>query len=193
LVYPDDLQKIEMLKVLLVTLTLSLLVSSETEVRNRFGVTYPFNSDLPITSTEAMYWIRINAFNNCGSRYISKQKDISNIMLYDQHGKLAGIEVGKYEKPTEPMLSRYYEEGIFEGKTYYYMTAYFVDPNNICGHRTAGKYGDRVWWKSKVPSDEGYVKLPLTQTEAEQNPKWKLGKCIIGMGIHYWYEVRFSH
>ena len=158
--------------------------------RVQWGVTYPRNNDLPATEGDAVKakWIKVSS-ENCETRYVSPKKDIVNMLIFDSKGGLAGIEVGKYEKPTEPMLSRYYHEKQFEGKTYWGLISYFVDPKSVCGQRTAGKYGDRVWWVSKKPEDNGFVKLPLTQAEAKQDPKWVLGTCILGMGIHYWYEI----
>ena len=178
-----------MMKYLLVLSFILFTVSAE---RKQFGVTYPRNNDLPATKTEAFKagWHFVDEdVKKCITRYISKKKDIVNIVYYDSRGGLAGIEVGKYEKPIEPMLSRYYTEKKFEGKTYYALIGFFVDPENLCNHRTAGKYGDRVWWKSSRPEDKGFLKLPLTEAEAKQDPKWVLGTCIIGMGIHYWYEI----
>jgi hypothetical protein len=175
-----------MIKAILLTITFALLVSAD--YRTTFGVTYPMNRNLPATEKDAISskWIKIGTFASCGSKYISPKKDITNVLIYDKSGAIAGIEVGKFQKPTEPMLSRYYEQGTFEGKSYYFMTGYFVDPKAICEQRTAGKYGDRVWWKSTVSGDAGFVKLPLTQAEAEKDSKWVIGTCILGMGIHYW-------
>lgn len=163
-----------------------LAISFSFEVRQQFGVTFGKNTDLPKTvqEAEASKWIKLS--DDCsGVRYVSPQRDISNIVFYDKSGKLAGIEVGLFNAPSEPMRSRYYEEKTFEGRKYYALTAYFVDPNTICGTRTAGPFGDRVWWKSK----EGFFKLPLTIEEVQADPKWKLGTCILGMGLHYWYDI----
>jgi hypothetical protein len=178
-----QLEKVKMIKAILLTITFALFVSAE--FRTNFGVTYPKNSNLPSSEKDAISakWIKIGTFASCGSKYISPNKDITNMLIFDQQGGIAGIEVGKHSKPEEPMLSRYYEEGTFEGKTYYSLTGYFVDPKAICGQRTAGKYGDRVWWKS---NDSSFIKLPLSQAEAEKDPNWVIGTCILGMGIHYW-------
>eukprot|EP01080_Neovahlkampfia_damariscottae_P002367 gene2367-2834_t len=176
---------------LLIALAFIICVVSA-DYRKTFGVTYPKNSDLPISPKEAMKkgWHFVDTdIHKCLTRYISKKKDIVNIVYYDSRSALAGIEVGVYDKPTEPMLSRYYTEKKFEGKTYWALIAFFVQPDNMCNHRTAGKYGDRIWWVSHIPEDKGYFKMPLTEAEVKQNPRWKLGKCIIGMGIHYWYDI----
>eukprot|EP01080_Neovahlkampfia_damariscottae_P012256 gene12256-5841_t len=175
------------MKIVLI-LAFILLASAQ---RKQWGVTFPRNRDLPATEGEAIKakWIKVSTNENCETRYVSPKKDIVNMLIFDKSGGLAGIEVGKYEKPNEPMLSRYYEQKTFEGKTYWGLVSYFVDPKSLCGSRSAGKYGDRVWWVSKRDGDNGFVKLPLTQAEAHKDPKWVLGTCILGMGIHYWYEI----
>lgn len=170
-------------KVLLLAL---LAVCFSFEVRKQFGVTFPKNSGLPTTQQEAESWKWSKVSDDCnGIKYISPQKDITNMVFYDKSGKLAGVEVGVWHTPAEPMKTRYYEEKTFEGRKYHALTAFFVDPATICGTRTAGPFGDRVWWKSK----EGFFKLPLTIDEVQQDPKWKLGTCILGMGLHYWYDI----
>lgn len=174
-----------MMKFLLVILIAITLA----DPRRQFGVTFPRNNDLPQTQASAVSknWIKIE--DSCeGVKFISPQKDLSNIVVFDKSGKLAGINVGVNHTPSEPMKSRYYFEKTFEGRPYWALEGYFVDPSTICGTRTAGPFGDRVWWKSTI-HDGGFLKLPLTQQEAASDPKWVIGTCILGMGKHYWYDI----
>lgn len=162
------------MKTIVILFALLVFIS---ESRTTFGVTFPKNSNLPVTEADAQKqkWIKIE--DSCeGVKYISPKKDLSTIVVFDKSGKLAGVDVGIVHLPSEPMKSRYFTEKTFEGQTYWALQSYFVDPNSICGNRTAGPYGDRVWWKSRV-HDDGYFKLPLTQAEAENDPKWVLGTC----------------
>jgi len=106
--------------------------------------------------------------------------------MFDKQGRLAGIEVGVPYIPSEPMKSRYFSQSSANGNTHWALIAYLVEPTSICGgNRTSNVFGDRVWWKSNT----GYLKLPLTLTEVRQDVKWKLGTCILGMGLHYWYDI----
>jgi hypothetical protein len=155
--------------------------------RRQFGVTFPKNTGLPENENDAKdaQWVKIE--DSCdGVKYVSPQKDYTNVIVYDKSGKLAGVDVAITVEPAEPMKSRFYKTKDYEGRQFFVLSAFFVDPSTICGTRSAGPYGDRVWWRQ---NDGDYFKLPLTQDGARADPKWKLGTCIPGMGIHYWYEI----
>jgi hypothetical protein len=163
---------------------------NEAVVYDSTSVTFPKNSDLPNTVALAVKarWIKISESCEEGIKYVSPEHDFTNIVIFDKSGKLAGIQVAIDIIPTEPMLSRYYFPHTFNGRQRHSLIGYFVDPSTLCVSRTTGPFGDRVWWKSKVHSG-GYFKLPLTSEDAEKDKNWKLGECILGMGIHYWYNV----
>jgi hypothetical protein len=175
------------MKIIILTIFLIISLISAQSERVQFGVTFPNNNDLPKTAQIAQNqgWKKLTDDCVKGQRYISSKSDISNILMYDKQGRLVGVEVGVPKIPSEPMKSRYYEK-VATPYEHYALTGYFVDPSTICGQRTAPEYGDRVWWKQ---NDGNYFKLPLTIEEAHRDTKWKLGTCILGMGLHYWYDI----
>jgi len=71
------------------------------------------------------------------------------------------------------------------------MTFYMVDPATMCGQvsHPVGDFsvrGDRVWLKNG--NTKNYVEFPLDEADAGDYG-WDVGRCFVGMGDHWWYNI----
>lgn len=141
---------------------------------------------LPRTQKDAINkgWVREK---NCsevnGNRYILNG-DRAVILVFANSGLIAGIATQlpknlPYNFPS-PAQQKYFDD---EGD-YFTITAYFMDPANVCKPATGRQStGDRVVIKSKKTE----LNIPLTTNEVSSF--WTQGQCFYTMGLHYWADL----
>merc|ERR1712080_554057 len=126
----------------------------------------------------------------------------SVVLLYDEAGYIAGTQSVELKSAVDlsffnPDTIPAYVSGSFFGQEAWFTTAYFVDPAVIsAGGRTPDQVdqqgtGDRVWVQVGETPDN-FVKIPLTQAEADGTENWYKHLCFVGMGYHYMefnYEI----
>jgi len=169
---------------------------------NHLSVTFGKFNDLPITEADAKQkgWKLMS--DDCaekptvtspfrGKRYMLEEER-ATILIFDVHGLIAGMQMayktelkkkGKYRKFAGVIKTVHEKHG-----TFYYLTAYFTDPTKICDakvQRAKGIIGDKLVF---LAGDNKYVEAPLLSKDAK-GTSWVLGRCFIGMGTHYWYDI----
>jgi len=166
---------------------------------NHLSVTFTKFNTLPITEADAKEkgWTLVS--DDCadpastfhGKRYMLEGEH-ATILIFDVHGLIAGMQMayktelkkkGKYRKYAGVMQEVHEARGKF-----YYLTAYFTDPKKICDtkiQRAKGIIGDKLVF---LAGKDKYVEAPLLSKDAA-GTKWVLGRCFIGMGTHYWYDI----
>lgn len=157
-----------------------------------FKATFLKYNNLPMTSDDAKDagWTSTAVCQNDayfnGNRYILNG-DSAVMLLYDSNGKIAGIQTGV---PKSKATDGFYKKDHWvEDGDMLVVTAYFVHPSVICnGTRKASKYlGDGLFIQTgKTPSS--LMEIPLKQDDVKKT-KWVEGKCVWGMGKHYWYDI----
>ena len=76
---------------------------------------------------------------------------------------------------------RRYAGAATEVDGYMYITAYFIDPDNVCKNdakRETGIIGDRLEF---FKGDKNYMTIPMMEEDIKQT-KWVKGKCFYLMG-----------
>jgi len=137
-----------------------------------------------------------------GNRYVLGN-DLSTRLLFDNDGKLAGIQGTITESddlilsPTRPRPAAF----VKDDHGHYLLTAYLTKkPQDICKKRKHrrdddGKKGKHYKEDALViqMSDvrlckPQFMEIPLDAKKLA-NTKWVEGKCFNKMGVHYWYDI----
>merc|ERR1711970_161527 len=161
---------------------------------NPFG---GFNSQArTVSEAEAAGWELISSCDGkfLGHRYANPH-DFSLVLIFDDAGYIAGsqsvvplehVDSSLVDLSVQPA----YQLGMWYDKEAYFATAYFVDPDLICG---GGRNTEE--WESQGTGDrlmvqvggtsESLLNIPLTRQEADMDPVWYDHYCFIGMGDHY--------
>ncbi|CAF3042773.1 unnamed protein product [Rotaria socialis] len=160
----------------------------------------------PLTVNEAKKEGFVQISTQCdgtflGQRFV-KDNDIALVLIYDIQGSIAGIQLALptsiakkqfYKFDTQKMFNRATVAGIDA----YVLTAYFVDPRNIC---TAGRdvarlksevSGTGLWLQQGSDPIRDSVQAPLYENTVNTT-KWVKGSCFPSMGAHYWYDNRLD-
>ncbi|XP_025094545.1 uncharacterized protein LOC112564143 [Pomacea canaliculata] len=158
-------------------------------------------ADLPRTVDEARRkgWIMIDRCRNDGpfrgARYV-KQNDFSVTLLYDVNGYIAGIQCGllkgglPHDFPPLPLRNVFQEDG----NDRVALTAYFTDPAIICTTgRTSSTFqeegtGSNLYIQTGSDPLTQSSLIPRQEKDIAKTP-WKRGRCFVGMGVHYWFNV----
>jgi len=126
-----------------------------------------------------------------GRRYMLGDEH-ATILIFDVKGRIAGMQMAfkagnkKYE--TGKYGGAYQLVEVNNATKYYFMTAYFTDPNKVCSEdtkRNGGVIGEKLIF---LIGKDKYVEGPLNM-EGTKGSKWTLGKCFPRMGTHYWYDI----
>jgi len=176
-------------------------------LKTTYGLPNPFGGvafhERPFTAAEAASkgWRLMDSCNGifAGHRY-GDPDDPSLVLLYDDHGYIAGVQSGllvsHVEEDDYPFsTSPVYQLSDSFGMAAYFTTAYFTDPAVICnGGRTEAQFnaqglGDRLLIQNGATPDT-VISVPLTQAEADADPMWYDHLCFLGMGDHY---MTFNH
>jgi len=148
----------------------------------------------------------ISADNVCAGKHLgfayADPNEPSVVLLFDEAGYIAGVQSVFLDSAMDPTFGDLatipaYVAGTFFEEKAWFTTAYFVDPAVICaGGRTEDQWnsqgtGDRLWIQVGETPDN-FVKIPLTQAEADGTENWHKHWCFLGMGTHYMefnYEI----
>ncbi|KAL8618127.1 hypothetical protein ACOMHN_034354 [Nucella lapillus] len=151
-------------------------------------------------------WVQLDG--NCGNnsqflghRYI-KDDDRAVITLYDVKGYIAGIQtsflanVNGQTYPPQKQRGNIFqlESDSTTNNDYYTLTAYFVNPDNIChGGRTEKEFqeggtGSDLYIQMGSDPVNDVMKIPKLQSDVGKTA-WSKGQCFPLMGLHYWYNV----
>lgn len=183
------------MKLLLVCLAISLSYASDPPVWNHLAARFPSFHDLPMDEDGAVKngWTLIS--DNCkanvtgvslGKSYMLNDEH-ATILIFDVNGRIAGFQMAYKTSLKEGSYGKY--AGAYQKiGEYYYITAYFTAVENVCKKslkRPQGIVGDKLILRI---GDGKYLDVPKRQTDIK-DPKWILGKCFPGMGIHYWYDI----
>ncbi|XP_032217785.1 uncharacterized protein LOC116601181 [Nematostella vectensis] len=124
-----------------------------------------------------------NAF--AGNRYVLNG-DIATMLLLDNNGLLAGIQMGVSKSEVPAKSAPWVSEGDM-----YVITAYFRDPSSVCSPVTkrhvTKEYGDRLVIQNGA-SISSLITIPYKE-EGLKGSSWVEGKCFPLMGQHYWYNI----
>ncbi|XP_078348614.1 uncharacterized protein LOC144633648 isoform X2 [Oculina patagonica] len=120
-----------------------------------------------------------------GNRYVL-EGDTAVMLLFDSNGKIAGIQNGLPK--SAPGVGTLRAPWVSEGDMYV-ITAYFTDPQNICGgSRPSSDYiGDQLLMQTGTQYTST-VSIPFKQEDLA-GTKWVRGGCFPSMGRHYWYNI----
>ena len=121
-----------------------------------------------------------------GKRYMLRDEH-ATILIYDVNGQIAGFQMSYKTSLKNGHYGKYASMRVIDGD-YYYLTAYFTDPANVCNQdlrRPEGYVGDQLVF---MTGKGKYMTVPKHET-ALKGTEWKLGKCFTGMGTHYWYDI----
>lgn len=157
---------------------------------DELSVTFPKYSGLPKTESDAKSngWVenadgcKSGAFK--GKRYL-KDGNTASMLLFDHNGNVAGYQMAV---PDTSKIATFWTKAHIHENGLYIMTSYFTDPDTICsGQRatTDGYVGDNLY----LVLNNGPVKIPLNEVNV-LSTMWTKGKCFVGMGQHYWYNIR---
>jgi len=129
--------------------------------------------------------------NFVGNRYIL-DGDISLMLIFDDNGNLNAIQNGVYNQPQPEMTPPWEQAQFPSGAIYWTLTFYLVDPLTMCGKKPhpTGDFtvrGDRVWLKDGNNSGY-YYEFPLAESDVASYG-WVQGRCFVGMGDHWWYNI----
>eukprot|EP00794_Sanderia_malayensis_P018264 gene18264-20084_t len=153
--------------------------------------TFPVFHDMPMTEDDAKDdgWQKTDNLACDGHSYfvgVRYQKG-RDTLLYDSQGVLAGIQ-GTLASTT--IVSTKYKDMVtLDQDGLRYVTAYFTNPSTICKNpnRKSGCVGDALYIQNgKTP--QSVYRVPLAESGLAGS-KWVKGKCFVGMGQHYWYNV----
>jgi len=160
---------------------------------DQISVTFRKYSPLPMHEYEAVAkgWKLIA--DNCkdtstpfkGRRYMLGTEH-ATIPIYDINGRLAGLQMAFKTSLKKGSYGRYVNamKVVKEaGGDYYYMTSYFTDAKNICD-KSAKKEQKLVF----LLDTDKYIEVPSLEKDIVAT-KWVKGKCFVGMGQHYWYDI----
>jgi hypothetical protein len=178
-------------------------------LKTTFGLN-PFGNAFesqPRTQEEAISYgySPISEDNACAGKHLGfaygDPNEPSLVLLFDEAGYIAGVQSVFLDSAADSAFSDHhhaaYTEGTFFEEKAWFTTAYFVDPAYICaGGRTEDQWnsqgtGDRLWIQVGETPDN-FVKIPLTQAEADGAENWHKHWCFLGMGTHYMefnYEI----
>jgi len=189
-----------------------LVVASKSVYWGDFRVNYNINpvghfNRMPRTVVDAVQegWSPISDTSDClndgqywGHRYIVPG-DYSLVLMYDVQGTISGLQM---LLPHDEILPNntfrfsdvpYFNNGTFEGREYFILTAYFVEPVEIC---SAGRNetelidegtGRGTWIQiGRTPSN--LLTIPDLREVALING-WSDNNCFGGMGRHSWYRM----
>ncbi|KAK3732554.1 hypothetical protein QZH41_017849 [Actinostola sp. cb2023] len=132
-----------------------------------------------------------------GYRYV-KDNDKTTRLLYDCHGRVAGIQATITPPPSYP--TKFNSEPWHKNPDgTISATAYFRDPQHICTcrkhcnkpHVSPKLVGDRLWIQLGDVGRKHFMKLPLHAKDMVTTP-WVEGNCFPAMGVHYHYNVSKS-
>lgn len=166
---------------------------------DNLSVTFRKFSSMPLNEKDAKdnNWIMIS--DNCkdtsspfkGRRYILGN-EYASILIFDVEGRIVGMQMAFKADVQRYELGKYggaYQRVKHEdGNSYYYMTAYFTDPSKICQENAVHEsdvIGNKLMF---LVGEDKYVEGPL-KTGGTEGTKWMKGKCMPGMGLHYWYDI----
>ncbi|XP_028400184.1 uncharacterized protein LOC114523458 [Dendronephthya gigantea] len=160
---------------------------------DRFSATFLKYKDLPMNVADAKKggWTLTRSCQEDayfrGNRYVLNN-DHSVMLLFDSKGKIAGIQNGIQKSSATQNF--YTKPHWVEDGSLLVITAYFVDPKVICaGGREESKYlGDSLFIQNGA-SPSSLMEIPLKEDVVEKKTKWVKGKCVYGMGQHYWYDI----
>jgi len=127
-----------------------------------------------------------------GQRYWYKD-DPSISLLFDTKGIIAGMQTSIAKSDFTPPAVQTNRQFLDDGD-YWTITAYFVDPNIICGQgRTPEDLkkegtGTGLWLQNGPDPIKDSVLIPMNEADLK-NTAWTPGKCFKTQGMHYWYNV----
>jgi len=147
-------------------------------------------------------WVRASPENDCsnggkfnGNQYV-KQDDYSVGLLYDVNGVIAGIQmllphttVLSADNTLRYDLVKLYTNATYNDQEYFVITAYFVNPANICsGGRsdealTEEGTGSGLWLQNG-PGE--FLEVPKKRPTTGD---WTVNNCFPAMGYHNFYRV----
>jgi hypothetical protein len=158
---------------------------------------------LPRNTVDAVVdgWQKVSETCENGGRFSGFQwidpKDDGVALLFDTKGYVAGIQsmVPQSELLVPGSKVDYskvsmYRNYTLNGRTYFTITAYFIDPTLIChgglGNGNIGA-GSQIYFQNGAT--DNYLKLgPKNRTQAIAQG-WTKNQCIPGMGWHNFFEV----
>ncbi|XP_035683055.1 uncharacterized protein LOC118420366 [Branchiostoma floridae] len=134
-----------------------------------------------------------------GFRYV-KDNDPAVTLLFDKNGYIAGLQMGVLKSelpsngsiPPEQITPPWIED---TDKDMWLLTAYFIPPDDICSDgRTEAEYqeegtGTDLYIQTGPDPTSDIMAIPLQQADLEGS-EWTEGKCVWGMGKHYWWNLR---
>ena len=159
---------------------------------DKLSVTFLKFNELPknIDDAKTRGWVQTDECKDDayfrGNRYILGN-DFAVMLLFDSKGTIAGIQNGvPKSSATHGSFKKPYwvEDG-----SMLVVTAYFVDPKMICAAgRDESKYvGDSLHIQTGA-SPSSVMTIPLKEDDVAKT-NWVYGKCVPGMGKHYWYNI----
>ncbi|CAF3664420.1 unnamed protein product [Rotaria socialis] len=139
--------------------------------------------------------------NFLGQRFM-KLNDYGAILIYDNQGTIAGVQMGIPVSMITDKFYQYFTQKMFNrdtiaGVDLYILTAYFVDPRTICqsgrnpSHLNRDGTGTGLWLQNGSNPIRDSIEMPLYDNTVS-NTKWAKGACLPTMGYHYWYDNRLD-
>uniref|UniRef100_A0A0B7AT02 DOMON domain-containing protein n=1 Tax=Arion vulgaris TaxID=1028688 RepID=A0A0B7AT02_9EUPU len=127
-----------------------------------------------------------------GARYI-KGNDRSVTLLFDVNGHIAGIQAGIPKNQSDGYPTQSIRPPFISDGDNWVVTIYVTDPAKICttgrsdAEVSAQGTGTNLYIQnSTIPEDS--IKAPFNEADIA-GTKWTEGKCFIGMGKHYWFNL----
>jgi hypothetical protein len=140
-----------------------------------------------------------NHNNFYGFRYMY-ENDPGITLLYDINGIICGIQMNLLKNEVVSSKNKYkydkvsmYQTTSIKGQEVYTLTAYFVNPKNICttGRRKSdvknNGIGTGLYLQNSNTVPPSLIKVPMKRGDAIKEG-WSKNECFFGMGYHNFYK-----
>lgn len=170
----------------------SILIATTQARWTSLKITAREYNDLPLTvdAATAQGWKKLTGCDSensvlIGERYVLGD-DESTVMIYNLAGEISGIATHVPEENAgRPAQFPLYNQAIVYDQEAgnFVMSAYFTEPDLICEPGSSSTF-NRLIIKSQN------IRLEAETSEANVAPGFTKGKCVPGLGLHYWAAWR---